>query len=141
MKRHREAVKADEEVVQLLRQLAADNPAHYTSRLARSLQNLGAHLSSLHEYVEAVDAQQEALMLLRQLAAQDPVRYIHDLSVSLNKLGVDLGSLGRHKEAGQANEEGLILRQRQAAESAEPAATIKLRVARDKARTKVDLLS
>jgi hypothetical protein len=69
-----EALDATLEAVQSFRRLAAADPAAFAPRLAASLTNLGAILSSLGRREEALAATDEVVQIHRWLAAADPSR-------------------------------------------------------------------
>jgi tetratricopeptide (TPR) repeat protein len=110
--RRAEALEATQEAVEILRQLAQQNPDALRPELARSLHNLGVRLSALGRRAEALQATQEAVEILRQLAQQNPNAFLPELARSLNRQGFALSELGRRAEALQAAQESVeILRQ------------------------------
>jgi hypothetical protein len=110
--RRAEALQAAQESVEILRQLAQQNPDTFLPDLARSLNNMGIWLSTLGRREEALQATQESVEILRQLAQQHPDAFLPDLARSLNNMGNRLSALGRREEALQATQESVeILRQ------------------------------
>jgi predicted DNA-binding ArsR family transcriptional regulator len=110
--RRAEALEATQEAVEILRQLAQQNPDALRPELASSLHNLGVRLSALGRRAEALQATQEAVEILRQLAQQNPNAFLPELARSLNRQGFALSELGRRAEALQAAQESVeILRQ------------------------------
>ncbi|KAJ7458634.1 hypothetical protein B0H11DRAFT_2199400 [Mycena galericulata] len=128
--RYEDAVRADEEAVELRRMLVEADPT-VREDLAWSLYNLGVYLSKLGRYEDAVRADEEAVELVtlwwkqiqpsekilhdeealevrRKLMETDPT-IRKDLAPSLVNLGVHLSNLGRYKDAVHADEEAVEL--------------------------------
>jgi tetratricopeptide (TPR) repeat protein len=100
-----EALPAEQEAVEIRRELAAAYPDRYRRDLAASLSNLGADVSELGRPAEALQVTQEAVEIRRELAAAYPDRYRPDLARSLQVLANALDSLGSTAEAEAARHE------------------------------------
>ncbi|MER5908684.1 tetratricopeptide repeat protein, partial [Streptomyces mirabilis] len=98
-------------------QLAAGNPAAYEPDLARSLSNLGSHLSETGRRSEALTATEQAVEIRHRLAADNPAAYEPDLATSLSNLGSQLSETGRRSEALTATEQAVEIRHRLAADN------------------------
>ncbi|KAJ7430133.1 hypothetical protein B0H11DRAFT_2211619 [Mycena galericulata] len=105
--RYEDAVRADEEAVELRHTLVETDPT-IRKDFAWSLHNLGNNLSNLGCYEDAVHADEEALEVRRKLMETDPT-IRKDLAPSLVNLGVHLSNLGRYKDAVHADEEAVEL--------------------------------
>jgi hypothetical protein len=81
-----EAANASGRAVEILRDLARDNPNHVPG-FAVALHNHGIHLASADEPTRALGALRESVALLRLLAAANPAAYAEQLGVGLYVLG------------------------------------------------------
>jgi len=101
-----------EEVLQILRELAQQNPETYLPEVAISLNNLGVLLSDTNDLKKAQDYQEEALQIRRELAQQNPRAYLPEVAISLNNLGVLLRNTNDLKKAQDYQEEALQIRRK-----------------------------
>ncbi len=101
------ALSANEQAVDIRRQLAKARPDAFLPYLATSLNGLGNRLSELGRREEALKATREAIELRRQLAEARPDAFLPDLAASLHNLGDDLGALDRLEEALEATSEAV----------------------------------
>ncbi|KAF9520146.1 hypothetical protein BS47DRAFT_1387488 [Hydnum rufescens UP504] len=104
--RREEALRANEEAVNIYRSLVADRPV-FRSDLADSLRSLSARLSEIGRREEALIATKEALGIYRPLATDRPDVFRPDLARSLGNFSVYLSEFGRHREALEACEEAV----------------------------------
>ena len=100
-----EALKAAQEAVDILRDLANANPDAFRPYLAGSLNNLANRLSAVGKRDQALKAAQEATDLYTVLADANPDAFRPDLAGSLNNLANRLSAVGRRKEALKAAQE------------------------------------
>ena len=107
--RHRDALEAAEEALELWRQLAAADPEAHTVNLARTVAGLGTRLGEVGRHRDALEAMEEALGLWRQLAAADPDPYTAGLAIVLLNYGLCLSEMGRHRDALAPAEEAVTL--------------------------------
>ena len=110
-----EALPTAQQVVEILRELAAADPDRHRGNLATSLSNLGIRFSELGCPAEALPVTQEAVEIRRELAAAYPDRYRPDLADSLINLGSQLSELGRPAEALSVALEAVGIRRKLAA--------------------------
>ena len=94
-----EALAANNEAVELFRELAANNPDAFNPDLARSLSNLSNLLSDHGQHDEALSPIHEAVELFREALAKKPDAFRPDLARALNNLSNRLSQHGRHDEA------------------------------------------
>jgi len=105
-----EALKAAQEAVDILRDLANANPDAFRPYLAGSLNNLANRLSAVGKRDQALKAAQEATDLYTVLADANPDAFRPDLAGSLNNLANRLSAVGRRKEALKAAQEAVDIR-------------------------------
>jgi nucleoside phosphorylase len=93
------ALASTQEAVDILRKLAAAQPAAFLPYLAGSLSNLGIRQLALGQPEAALASTQEAVEQYRKLAAAQPAAFLPYLAVSLNNLGVMQRALGQPEAA------------------------------------------
>ncbi|MFE5843816.1 tetratricopeptide repeat protein, partial [Streptomyces niveus] len=86
--RQAEALPVSEQVVEIYRRLAADNPAAYEPDLARELSNLGIRLSEAGRQAEALPVSEQVVEIYRRLAVGNPAAYEPNLAHSLAVLAM-----------------------------------------------------
>ncbi|KAF7970912.1 hypothetical protein HWV62_22610 [Athelia sp. TMB] len=118
--RAREALSANQELVDLQRTRAAEQPAEYKADLAAGLSSLSVRLSALGRAQEALSASQESVYLYRALAAERPAEYNAGFAVTLGNLSNHLLAIDRAQDALAAARESVDLHRALAA--ARPAA-------------------
>lgn len=96
---HREALVFTREATSIYRQLAAENPGEFRSRLARSLNTTGAALRNIVESEEGLAVSLEAVEILEQMASVDPAAHTGSLAGAMNNLAIRYSDLSRHEEA------------------------------------------
>jgi tetratricopeptide (TPR) repeat protein len=94
-----DALAAQQDMVALGRDLAADDPDRYLSDLAISLIGVASTLDLAGRPADALPVSEEAVSMWRQLAAASPDRCRNNLATSLATLGARLSSLGRQADA------------------------------------------
>jgi len=108
----RDALRAAQEAVPILQELAASAPNTYLPSAAIGFTNLGRALSRINRRREALNAAEKATTIFRRLAKTDPGAFLRDLAMSLNSLGTDYRWLGqRERSLKAAREAVMILRQ------------------------------
>ncbi|KAJ7508361.1 hypothetical protein B0H11DRAFT_2184851 [Mycena galericulata] len=95
--RHEDALRAEEEAVDLRHKLVAMEPS-VSENLAESLHNLAIDLSAVGRHEDALRAAEEAVHLRRKLAETDPAVRT-ELARSLHNVGLQYHSLGRDEDA------------------------------------------
>src|SRR5258708_2478882 len=75
------------EALPICRELAAEEPDHFSLDLANVLDNLGTVLREVREFDAARDALQEAISIYRKLAEGSPAAYLPDVATALVNLG------------------------------------------------------
>ncbi|MGW7410330.1 tetratricopeptide repeat protein [Streptomyces sp. NPDC054833] len=126
---HNQAVEAEGQAVELLRQLAqADRDAHEPglanrlSNLSRGLSTVGQHKAALRAAAEAVAVRRRRVLTRRGLWRLRKIKMVDwagaaaaplaDLAISLTRLGDCLRKVGRYEEAQRAVEEALEIHRR-----------------------------
>ncbi|WP_199546372.1 tetratricopeptide repeat protein [Streptomyces sp. N35] len=112
------AVRLNTELVRADQRLVAAKGAAHEPELARSLFNLGHHLSESGLRAEALTATVEAVEIYRRLADGNALAYELDLAQSLHSLGVFLSEVGRHAEAVTAIGQAVKIYRRRVADGA-----------------------
>jgi tetratricopeptide (TPR) repeat protein len=105
--RHKEALVASQEAVNIRRRLAQSRSDVLLADLAMSLSNLGIRLSNLERHEEALETSQEAVDIYRHLAQSRADATLAHLARSLGAHSGALAGLGRHREAAQAATDAL----------------------------------
>jgi tetratricopeptide (TPR) repeat protein len=103
------AAGAYEQVRDIYRTLAADNPDAYLPHLAATLNNLAALYDETQRMEEAEEAFGEALSIRRNLATTNPNRHLADVAVTLNNLANLYINTQRLNKAGEAFGEALSI--------------------------------
>ncbi|MCX4094631.1 tetratricopeptide repeat protein [Nocardia sp. alder85J] len=125
--RHREALAAAEQAVELERALAATDPVTHEAALAESLHNLAIRLAGAGRSEESLGPAEDAVARWRRPAATGPAARQRKLAVALNNLGNRLAELGRPDDAVGAGTEAVSWYRRLAA--ADPAHELELATA------------
>ena len=100
------------DVLNIVRQLAKDNPAVYLPYVANVLNNLGGLVRlDTSRRTEAEDLHKEALVIRRQVAKDNPAVYLHDVAATLHNLAWLISDdTNRGSEAEQLYNEALAIR-------------------------------
>ena len=106
------ALAADEEALNIHRQLAGTQPDAFLPSLAESLSRHGAHLVRPCQQHEALAASQEAVDIRRRLAKTRPDTFLPLLAASLINLSKALRAFGRREEALAASSEARDIHRR-----------------------------
>ncbi len=99
IRRHKQALAADQEDVAIGRRLALADPAGREPGLAQAVYNLAVDLHKLARHDDARPQGEEVAAILRRLARKDPVSHQGEPADTLYNFAFDLGKLGRHDEA------------------------------------------
>jgi len=94
-----EALAAEQEAIEIYRDLDASAPDRYHPGLANSLAVLSIWFWQQDHRAEALAAEQEAIEIYRELAAYAPSQYGLHLATNLSSLGAWLWQVGRAAEA------------------------------------------
>jgi tetratricopeptide (TPR) repeat protein len=106
-----QALEAHQEAVNLLQELAYEQPTRYQPDLAHALTNLGGVLGSIGKHHEALAAEQKAVKILRKLADEQPARQ-RDFARALINLGSSLYDVGQHDKDARRYTDALATEQK-----------------------------
>ncbi|KAJ3485463.1 hypothetical protein NLI96_g4937 [Meripilus lineatus] len=105
-----EAVRARQQVVNVIKEFSRMDPLKYNSILAELLHSTSIDLSALNHHEEAYKSAVEAVGITRDLIKQDSVKYNPNLAACLHSTSRYLSNLGRSEEAIVYDQEALEIR-------------------------------
>ena len=105
--RHKQALEATTEAVDIYRKLAKDKPELFLPDLAAALGNLGVDLRCLGRHEEALEITRESVKLIRKLAVARFDEFPPFLAKALGNLGLSLASIGEPEQALEATTEAV----------------------------------